>query len=67
MAQLKLNEYRLNSMEEPSDELLYELMEKVADAARESLHKAELEKQRRMEELSQRIEQRKIKNQVMGA
>ena len=48
MAQLKLNEYRLNSMEEPSDELLYELMEKVAAAARESSHKAEVEKERRM-------------------
>lgn len=48
MAQLKLNEYRSNSMEEPSDELLYEWMEKVAVAARESSHKAELEKERRI-------------------
>lgn len=66
MVQLKLNEYRLNSMEEPSDELLYELMEKVAAAARESSHKAELEKVRRMDELSKRIEKRKIKDQMTG-
>lgn len=66
MPKLKLNEYRLNSMEEPSDELLHELMEKVAAAARESSYKAELEKERRMDELSKRIEKRKIKDQMMG-
>lgn len=49
-------------MEEPSDELIYEWMEKVAAAARESSHKAELEKECRTDELSKRMEQKKIKN-----
>lgn len=49
-------------MEEPSDELLYEWMEKVAVAARESSHKAELEKECGTDELSKRMEQKKIKN-----
>lgn len=31
-----IKEYRLTSMEEPSDELLHELMEQVAESARES-------------------------------
>ena len=39
--------YRLNSMEEPTDEMLQALMEDVAKAARESSAKAEAEKQRR--------------------
>lgn len=54
-------------MEEPSDELIYEWMEKVAAAARESSHKAELEKERRMDELAKRVEARKIKDQMMRA
>ncbi len=33
---MKLNEYRLNSLEEPSDELLRQLMEQVAISFRES-------------------------------
>ena len=42
--------YRLNSMEEPTDEMLQELMEDVAKAARESSAKAEAELQRRLSE-----------------
>ena len=42
--------YRLTSMEEPTDEMLQELMEDVAKAARESSAKAEAELQRRMSE-----------------
>lgn len=49
-------------MEEPSAELLYEWMEKVAVAVRESSHKAELVKECRMDELSKRVEERKIKS-----
>ncbi len=33
---MSIKEYRLSSMEEPSDELLKELMEQVADSARQS-------------------------------
>ena len=41
--------YRLTSMEEPTDEMLQDLMEDVAKAARESTAKAEAEKQRRLQ------------------
>lgn len=39
-----LRSYRLNSMEEPTDEMLLAIMEKVADAARETTRKAEMRK-----------------------
>ena len=48
--------YRLNSMEEPTDEMLQELMEDVAKAARESSAKAEEEKQRRLQTGANEIE-----------
>ena len=48
--------YRLNSMEEPTDEMLQELMEDVAKAARESSAKAEAEKQRRLQSVANEIE-----------
>ena len=41
---MKLNEYRLNSLEEPSDELLRQLMEQVAISFRESSHRVENER-----------------------
>ena len=44
--------YRLNSREEPTDEMLQALMEDVAKAARESSAKAEAEKQRRFSEVA---------------
>ena len=48
--------YRLNSMEEPTDEMLQELMEDVAKAARESSAKVEAEKQRRLQSVASEIE-----------
>ena len=48
--------YRLNSMEEPTDEMLQELIEDVAKAARESSAKAEAEKQRRLQSVASEIE-----------
>ena len=45
--------YRLTSMEEPTDEMLQELMEDVAKAARESSARAEAEKQRRLQTAAQ--------------
>ena len=48
--------YRLNSMEEPTDEMLQELMEDVAKAARESSARAEAEKQRRLQTVANEIE-----------
>ena len=47
---------RLNSMEEPTDEMLQELMEDVAKAARESSAKAEAEKKRRLQSVANEIE-----------
>ena len=47
--------YRLTSNEEPTDEMLQELMEDVAKAARESSAKAEAELQRRMQAVSDEV------------
>lgn len=41
MSKEDLRSYRLNSMEEPTDEMLEAIMKKVALAARESTRKAE--------------------------
>ena len=43
-------------MEEPTDEMLYALMENVAKAARESSAKAEAEKRRRLQVAASEIE-----------
>ena len=51
-----INTYRLTSMEEPTDEMLYALMENVAKAARESSAKAEAEKRRRLQVAASEIE-----------
>ena len=51
--------YRLNSMQEPTDEMLQALMEDVAKAARESSAKAEAEKQRRFSEIASIIKARR--------
>ena len=51
--------YRLNSMEEPTDEMLQELMEDVAKAARESSARAETELQRRLAEAAAIIASRR--------
>ena len=47
--------YRLTSREEPTDEMLQELMEDVAKAARESSARAEAEKKRRLQEVADNI------------
>ena len=52
---MKLNEYRLDSQEEPSDELLDELMAHVAEYARKSFHNAELEKDKRLKDVERKI------------
>ena len=51
--------YRLTSAEEPTDEMLQELMEDVAKAARESSAKAEAEKKRQLYETAQIIASRR--------
>lgn len=44
MSEETLRSYRLTSLEEPSDEMLHAIMEKVAVAARESTKRAEAKK-----------------------
>lgn len=43
MSEEVLRSYRLTSMEEPTDEMLHAIMEKVAEAARESTKRFEAE------------------------
>lgn len=62
MGIMKLNAYRLNSMEEPTDEQLHALMERVAIAARESSRNAQLELERRMQEIKRIVIARKNKS-----
>lgn len=59
MSEETLRSYRLTSLEEPSDEMLHAIMEKVADAARESTRCAEAKKK---EMLSIAIENARIKS-----
>ena len=49
-------QYRLSSLEEPTDEMLIALMEDVVKAARESSAKAEAEKRRRLQMVAKEIE-----------
>lgn len=60
---MELNAYRLNSLEEPTDEQLHALMEQVAVTARESSRNAQLELKRRMQEIKQIVTDRKNKSQ----
>lgn len=52
-----LHSYRLTSMEEPTDEMLNAIMEKVAEAARESNARAEANLNRMMAETMALIQQ----------
>ena len=63
---MKLNEYRLNSLEEPSDELLRQLMEQVAISFRESSHRVENEKRRRRREVAEEIKKRRKSQQPVS-
>ena len=53
--------YRLTSMEEPTDEMLQELMEDMAKAARESSARAKAELRRRLSETARIIAKRRSK------
>lgn len=55
MSETQLRSYRLTSMEEPTDEMLHAIMEKVAVAARESSASAENAKRRMMSETIAKI------------
>jgi len=47
--------YRLTSIEEPTDEMLQALMEDVAEEAKKSKAKAEVEKKRRLKAAADEI------------
>lgn len=52
----EFKKYRLNSVEEPTDEMLFALMEDVVAAARESSKNAEIEKHRRLRAVADEIQ-----------
>lgn len=62
MTEQQLRSYRLTSMEEPTDEMLHALMEKAADAARESSMRAREFHRKRLAEIVA-----KTTKQVVGA
>lgn len=47
---MSIKDYRLTSLEEPSDEFLHELMSQVAESAKQSTEHAAIVLQRKMEE-----------------
>lgn len=47
---MDIKDYRLSSMDEPSDEFLHEIMEQVAESARQSSANANRVLQKKMEE-----------------
>jgi hypothetical protein len=57
---MSIDTYKLTSMEEPTDEVLQALMEKVAQAARESNARAEAEKRRRLQTVADEIKEWKL-------
>ena len=57
MSEQQLRSYRLTTMEEPTDEKLHAIMEKVAEAARKSTERAEETKRRMLAETALRIRQ----------
>jgi hypothetical protein len=61
---MSIDTYKLTSMEEPTDEVLQALMEKVAQTARESNAKAEAEKRRRLQAVADEIKEWKSKAAV---
>lgn len=59
MSQEELRSYRLNSMEEPTDEMLEAIMMGVRETARRSSMNARAELNRRFEEMKSEIARRR--------
>jgi len=59
MSQQQLRSYRLNSLEEPTDEMLQAIMEGVQETARQSSLQAEGEINRRFREMEERVARRR--------
>jgi len=53
MSEKELHSYRLSSMEEPTDEQLFALMEQVGEAIHESTRKATAIHHQRLQEIAQ--------------
>lgn len=68
MTKEELRSYRLNSMEEPTDEMLQAIMEGVAEAAKQSSENARKELERMKQEAFKRIaeikKQQKLENAI---
>lgn len=56
---MDIKNYRLNSLEEPTDEMLHELMGQVAKSARESYQNAQRVLKERMEDTIKLIHQQR--------
>ena len=63
----EFKKYRLTSTEEPTDEMLQELMEDVAEAALESSAKAEEAKRKMMEDAFRLMNERRLLRQNQKA
>ena len=63
MTQKELRSYRLNSSEEPTDEMLHAIMLGVQETARQSTIKAENEIKRRFREMENNVARRRQKQQ----
>lgn len=59
MSKEELQSYRLNSMEEPTDDMLEAIMLGVQESARQSTIRVREELARRMEEVKQKIRERR--------
>lgn len=64
MSQKQLRAYRLNSLEEPTDEMLHAIMLGVQETARQSTLQAEAEINRRFQELAEKVARRRQKQQM---
>lgn len=56
---MDIRNYRLTSMEEPTDEMLHELMRQVAESARQSTINANKVLQEKFEETREQIRRRR--------
>ena len=67
MIQKELRSYRLNSSEEPTDEMLHAIMLGVQETARQSTIKAEQELNRRFAEAKRQIAEYRAKQNELNA
>ncbi|MBQ0062184.1 MAG: hypothetical protein KBT15_10500 [Bacteroidales bacterium] len=67
MSKDELRSYRLNSMEEPSDEMLEAIMLGVQESARQSTIRAKKELERRFNEMVKQMEQFRTSQKRNGA